>query len=110
MAEFNLIKVGKVEINVPKDLVSFLSSVGAPLVEAGELGRDYLRLLRINTVFKILRRSKQLAEELGIKAKPLPPKFLVPYLEKCSLEDEESELILNSRATACEIRIIIPVS
>jgi len=93
MAEFNVIKVGKVEINVPKELVRFVTTIGAPLMEAGELGRDYLRLLRINTVFKTLRRAQELAEKCGIKARPLPPKFLVPYLEKCSLEDEESELV-----------------
>ena len=42
---------------------------------------------------KTLNRAAELTKDMHIKPKALPIKFLVPFIEDCSLEEEESPLI-----------------
>jgi hypothetical protein len=62
-----------------------------PLLEGAELVTDYIRLYRQTAVLKGLRRVRDLARELDIPLKPVPPKFLLPWLEGVSLEGANEE-------------------
>jgi hypothetical protein len=54
--------------------------------------RDLLRLFREETLTAI---AKRVHAKIGGQAtiQPVPPKFLVPFLEKASLDDADSELV-----------------
>jgi hypothetical protein len=55
--------------------------------------REMLRLQREETLSEIARRADARLKDLPAPQEPIPTKFLVPYLEKASLEDADSELI-----------------
>jgi hypothetical protein len=54
--------------------------------------RDQLRLQREDVLLEIARRARVQIEAEGGAKSAVPNKFLVPFLEKASLEDSESEL------------------
>ncbi len=87
----------KFTLNVPKevwgDLAGFVKQIFGPVSEAADLLSDKIRFVRFKTALKTIRRAKELAEEENLDLKQVPLKFLVPFLEQCSLEEEDSELI-----------------
>jgi hypothetical protein len=89
-------KVG-INVNVPDDVVrganEFLQRILGPIANAADLLSDKLRLIRFRSALKTLRIAKELAENNEIPVGQVPTKFLVPFLENCSVEDEESDLI-----------------
>jgi hypothetical protein len=55
--------------------------------------RDLLRIQQDETLDRIARRTlARLANSKSVP-EPVPPKFLIPFLEKASLEDPDSDLI-----------------
>ncbi len=53
----------------------------------GSLG-DRIRVYRAVTLIKTLKRAKEIAHDNGYRLELPPPKFLIPYLEAASLEEE----------------------
>jgi hypothetical protein len=87
----------KVNLTVPEDVtrdtVSFARRILGSLAEIGDLFSDKVRFLRFKSAVKTLNRAAEIAKEKGISPKAIPMKFLVPFIEDCSLEDEESPFI-----------------
>ena len=54
--------------------------------------RDLLRIQQESVLTKIAQQAKEQLVRENWKTEPVPTKFLVPFLERASLEDEESEL------------------
>jgi hypothetical protein len=93
-----MVKLGlAVKLNIPEDVtrdtVNFAKRILGPLAEIGDLFSEQVRFLRYRSAVKILNRAAEIAKDNGIKPKELPAKFLVPFIEDCSLEEEESPLI-----------------
>jgi hypothetical protein len=66
--------------------------VGPAAQELGETIRDQLRYYRWRSAQKILKKAKEYASNSGIPSHEVPLKFLIPFIERCSLEDEDSPL------------------
>lgn len=81
------------QLKIPPRLADFAQRLFGPLAEGADWLTDQIRFFRFRSWVKVLTRAEQIAKEASIEAKRLPIKFLVPLMEKCSLEEEESELI-----------------
>ncbi len=86
------ITLAKVEIPVTPDdskrVVDALVDLFSPVTEVmGTLG-DQVRLYRIRSVLRVLNETKALAEAAGLKLKRPPLRFLAPFLEEASLNDD----------------------
>lgn len=91
------ITLAKIEVPVStRDtarVVDAILDVFSPVTETlGTLG-DHVRLYRTRSVLQVLRETKRLAEESGIKLKQPPLKFLIPYLEGVSKEDADDKAL-----------------
>lgn len=73
-----------------KDLI--VKFFGPAAEEVGQLAADQVRYFRWQTAVRIVERSKKWAEERGIQPKVVPLRFFLPFLEKCSLEEPESDM------------------
>ncbi len=82
-----------VNLNLPPELVGFVERLFGPVLELTDWGADYIRFARWKTGVKVFTRAQEIAKDARIEPKQVPVKFLVPFMEKCSLEDEESELV-----------------
>ena len=90
---------------VAKETLAFCQRILGPVAEATDFLTDKIRYYRWRSALRTLARAREFTEELGIEPQPVPVKFLVPFLENCSLEEEESQLLdkwarLLSSATA----------
>jgi hypothetical protein len=74
------------------DLISPLTEWAGLKGDALRFKRTLLRLQREDILFEIVRRARKKIGNLS-HLKPIPNKFLVPFLEQASLEDPESSLI-----------------
>jgi hypothetical protein len=88
-------KASGVNITISEQTADKIAKAGldiiSPISESlGALG-DRIRVFREVTLRKTLKRAKQLAEQEDLQIEAPPPKFLLPYLEAASLEDEEDE-------------------
>jgi hypothetical protein len=83
----------KVPEDVTRDTVTFARRILGPLAEIGDLFSDKVRFLRFKSAAKTLNRAAEIAKEQGISPKAIPMKFLVPFIEDCSLEEEDSPFI-----------------
>jgi hypothetical protein len=87
----------KINLKVPKDVtrdtVTFARRILGPLAEIGDLFSDKVRFLRFKSAAKTLNRAAEIAKEQGISPKAIPMKFLVPFIEDCSLEEEDGPFI-----------------
>lgn len=72
-------------------LVFFQKLVG-PVGEASEILSDKIRFYRWRSALATLEKARKFAAKKNIKPEEVPIKFLVPFLESCSLEEEGSEL------------------
>jgi|SRR5215471_3643834 len=90
--------------NIPPDVTRAKASAWldliSPLTEwAGLKGdelrhkRELLRLQREDVLAEIVSRARRQIESDGRATKPVPNKFIVPFLEQASLEDPGSELV-----------------
>jgi hypothetical protein len=85
------------KVDVPGDVTrsasNFLQRILGPVAEAIEFLSDKIRFYRFRSAIRTLERAKEITEASGITPKELPLKFLVPFLEDCSLEQEDSPFI-----------------
>ncbi|QOZ52665.1 DUF2442 domain-containing protein [Bradyrhizobium sp. CCBAU 53338] len=75
------------------DLVSPLTEWAGLKGDELRLKRAQLRLQQEDVLGEIVRRAQTRIKGSTAELKPIQNKFLVPFLEKASLEDEESSLI-----------------
>lgn len=83
-----------VKIEGTKELANALVDIFSPVTNLlGSLG-DRVRIYRQLSLLRSIKRAKEISLEEGLTLKEPPLKFLVPYLEDCSLESpDEPELI-----------------
>lgn len=85
----------EVKIEGTKELSRALVDIFSPITEAvGSLG-DRVRIYRQLSLLRSIKRAKDLASAEGLALKEPSLKFLVPYLEDCSLEDPEDNTLLD---------------
>lgn len=65
----------------------------SPFTQGMGLIGDHLRFHREKVIIKIGEMAKDKAKKEGLKLNPVPPKFMVPFIEKASCEDLEGELV-----------------
>jgi hypothetical protein len=87
----------KVSTEIPPQstcrLVDALTDLIRPISEQRGLRADQIRLQRLEVAIKIAKMVRHLAEIENQSIYPLPNKFLVPFLEKASLEELDSVMI-----------------
>jgi hypothetical protein len=97
-------RVKKIKEVVPEDVTRAKASAWltliSPITEWAGLKGDRLRhkreLLRVQqeeTLYQIVLRARQRIEAESLQTKPVPTKFLVPFLEKASLEQPNDVLV-----------------
>jgi hypothetical protein len=62
---------------------------------AGELGQllaDQVRFARWRAALAIVERAKKISDDKGLSRKTVPIRFIVPFLEKASLQDGDNGL------------------
>lgn len=64
--------------------------VGGAVEEAGLMMTDRVRLRRLKNQIKILEKAQKIAKDYNIDIKQINLKVLVPLLENCSLEEDET--------------------
>lgn len=74
-------------------LLDALTDIIRPFTETRGLRADVIRLQREEVLIEIAKRALERARIENTELHPVPNKFLVPFLEKASLEDIESPLI-----------------
>jgi hypothetical protein len=82
-----------VPADVTRDTANFVKRILGPLAEIGNLFSEKVRFLRWKSAAKTLNRAAEIVKEMGISPREIPIKFLVPFIEDASLEEEESLLI-----------------
>lgn len=73
--------------------LAFFQKLLGPVGEASEILSDKIRFYRWRSSLKTLKRAKEIAEKRGLPVNEVPLKFLIPFMEKASLEEEDSPLI-----------------
>lgn len=66
--------------------------LGPAAKELGNLAVDHIRYYRWKSAVSIIRRATEWADARGIARRSIPLKFIVPFIERCSLEEEDSEM------------------
>jgi hypothetical protein len=79
-------------INLPKTILeradAFLRMLlGPTTTEAGELLADRIRFRRFRNQVRMLQTAQELLDAVGLKAKEVPLRTLVPLVERASLEE-----------------------
>jgi hypothetical protein len=86
----------EIKAEVPKEstgrTLDALVDVIRPFTEGRGLKADRIRLQRAEIAYEIAKIARNAAELENLELTPPPTKFMVPFLEKASLEDEETEL------------------
>jgi len=85
----NEIKID-IPADVPRDTLKFFQRVLGPFADASDFLGDKVRFWRWKSAIKTLQRVEEFARANNVAPKEVPLKFLVPFLEKASLENEES--------------------
>ena len=73
-------------------LVDSLTDIIRPFTETRGLRADQIRLQREDILIEIAKKARARAELERISVKPIPIKMLVPFLEKASAEDMDTEM------------------
>ena len=74
-----------------KEIARSVADLFSPLTEfVGTLG-DQVRIYRKLTVLRTLEKAKKKAEEENLDLQPPPLRFLIPYLEHASLQEEQDK-------------------
>lgn len=104
----------EVKAEIPKEsmgrALDALIDIIGPFTEARGLRADQIRLQRAEIAYEIVKIAKATAELEKLELKPPSAKFLVPFLEQASLEDQDKELhsrwasLLLSASTHYEAR------
>ncbi|MGO8021225.1 Abi-alpha family protein [Rhizobium leguminosarum] len=83
----------EIDAKATNKLIDLVSDVFSPATEALVALSQVVRLARLELVAKIMRRTKQIAQENGTELVLPPLKFLVPFYEKASIQDEGSKAL-----------------
>jgi len=84
----------KVPVDVTRSAVGFLQRILRPVAEATDFLSDKIRYYRFRSAIRTLERAQEITVQSGITPKELPLKFLVPFLEECSLEEDGAASVL----------------
>lgn len=79
------------DIVVKKTAEALTKAFDGPMAEIGHLVSDRIRYARWKSVIRVLEKARIYANERGRELTRPELKFLVPFLESCSLEDEDNE-------------------
>lgn len=85
--------------------LAFFQKLLGPVGEAGEFLTDKIRFYRWQSSLKTLQKAREIAAEYKLEVNEVPLKFLIPFMEKSSLEDDDSEMTVrwaNLLASAME--------
>jgi len=86
----------ELKAEIPKEstgrLVDALTDIIRPFAETRGLKADILRLQREEVLIEIAKKARQRALEENLQLHSVPNKFLVPFLEKASIEEIDSQL------------------
>ena len=86
----------EVKAEIPKESVGrtldALVDIIRPFTESRGLKADQIRLQRTEVAYQIAKIAKETAELERLILNPPPSKFLVPFLEHASLEDQDIDL------------------
>jgi hypothetical protein len=74
-------------------LIDSIVDMFRPFSETRGLRADQIRLQREDVLYKIAEKAKQRAQLENIEIGVVQNKFLIPFIEKASLESLESELV-----------------
>lgn len=83
----------KVSEESSQSALTFMQRILGPVAEAADFLSDKVRFMRWKSAQKTLENAYNIAKARNLKVNEVPVKFLVPFLEKCSLEEESSNLI-----------------
>ena len=85
-----------INIGLPEEasarVVAFTERILAPATDVADLFSDKVRYFRWRSAMRTLQRAEEIARETNVTPKLVPLKFLVPFLEDASLEEEDSPL------------------
>lgn len=83
------------KIEGTKEISGALVDLFSPLTEvAGAIG-DQIRVYRELSLIRSFEKARLIAKKKGLRMQPPPFKFLIPYMEDCSLEDSEDETLIE---------------
>ncbi len=74
-------------------LLDALTDIFRPFSESRGLKADQIRLQREEVLIEIARRARERLNIEGLQPKQVSTKFLIPFMEKASIEENDSELI-----------------
>src|SRR5260221_13689122 len=87
----------KISTEIPSDssgrLLDTITDMFRPFAERRGLKADLIRLQREEVLIEIAEKAYRRLEIEKADPSPIPNKFLIPFLEKASLEDDDSFLI-----------------
>jgi len=89
----------RLKASLPAEQASLLGAqIGellSPFVEGAGLIGDYIRFFRQKSALKAIKRVRELAQQQSITLRPVPPKFLLPWIESVSLESDDDQQIME---------------
>jgi Abortive infection alpha len=91
-AKLNVEVKTEIPAEVTGNLISALTDFIRPWTEPRGLKADQVRLQRADIALEIAKKAQQLLAITNSEPRQLPLKFLIPLLEKASLEDMDTEL------------------
>ncbi|TCD22318.1 DUF4393 domain-containing protein [Pseudomonas sp. IC_126] len=78
-----------------KEISNALVEIFSPITNIlGTLG-DRVRIYRELSLLRSLKRAQEIASEEGLILEEPPLKFLIPYMEECSLESPEDNVMIE---------------
>jgi hypothetical protein len=87
----------EIKTEIPKEssgrLLDALTDIFRPFSERRGLRADQIRLQREDVLIEIAKRARVRLKIEGAQPQEVPGKFLIPFMEKASLEEAESQLI-----------------
>lgn len=79
---------------IQKEITNALSkTLGSSAAELSELISDKVRYLRWKSAVRTLEKAKIFAEPYGGLCKAPPLKFFLPFMETCSLEEDDEDVV-----------------
>lgn len=85
----------EVPAEVTGNLVDALTDIIRPFSEKRGLKADILRLQREDVLIEIAKKAHRRMAIEGAPIEPIPQKFLVPFLERASLEDSNDTVMVD---------------
>lgn len=90
---------------VNQAVASLVSNMLGPAsIEVGQFLQQEIRAFRWKSGIRVLERASEFVKDRGISPQAVPAKFLVPFLDSCTLEDDETiqDMWANLLATATD--------